>query len=199
MEQGEKLRAGYDLKESGASSGTAIHTSINLQSWDHTVQICTSFRGKNSWGRPGMTGELPLETQGERVLLVRLTFPFGGELYGFVPRTQRLRATAASLHYKCASRMIAPSACGVLIIPCVGCYGVFGIGAPQMVTGDALPWLAGLKGPHHVRLKVMLSGAGHASEFLGVRAHCPDVAGLNEDFADIPLSAERRNRPLEQV
>ena len=82
--------------------------------------------------------QLPLMQGGELTAVVTLQSPQDGLRYGFLPKTQLFRSTAAVLHYNCLSRVIAILACRILELPCVGYCDDFSIVAPKTLKDKAL-------------------------------------------------------------
>ena len=75
----------------------------------------------------GACGQLPVSARDGRAAVDVPRDPRGGELSGLARKTRLLGSTAAVLRYNCFSRIMAPLACRVLKLPCVGYRDDFGV------------------------------------------------------------------------
>ena len=130
--------------------------------------------------------QLPLKKEEELTAVVTLQSPEYNKWYGFMPKTQLFDSTAAALHYKCLSRVIAPLARRVLKLPCVGYYDDFAIVTPRILIDKALEAFTKLNDLLLIILKKRESETERALEFLGIAVHF--AIFYNETIASLQLS-----------
>ena len=90
-QQSDKLRAKGDLKRSLTDGASAVHTPINLASWDRSAQICYLFRfrvekrplGMPEAGHADANKQIPLKMGDELSAAARLLNPRDSMCCGF--------------------------------------------------------------------------------------------------------------------
>ena len=117
-QQGEELRAGYDLKRSEKAKAAVIRTPVNLPTWGHVISITRTFQER------GVPGSLPMATADHRdaykqlplrgdhgmLAAVTLQYPATGRHRGLMPQAQWVGARAAVPRYNTVSRVTATMA-----------------------------------------------------------------------------------------
>ena len=195
VQQGNKLRAVDDLRQSRANEATSVQTPINLPTWDHFSALCCQVQelapsAKLAMGKADHEDaykHLPLRPEDRDLAAVTLRCHDDGKHYCFLSRTQLFGSTSAVLQYNCLSRVIATLAVRLLKIPVMGYYDDFGLIAPAELTGEALVCFVELNKLLGLRMKPSKTAWGLILEFLGVTVdfsrtpHHPPILKLSEE------------------
>ena len=199
VQQGEKLRAVDDLRQSRTNDATFINTPINLPTWDHFTALTTLLRALHPTAPLAMGKadhedaykQLPLLPSDRKMAAVTLKCPLDGNYYCFLTCTQLFGSVSAVLQYNCLSRIIATLAVRLLKIPVMGYYDDFGLITPESLTGEALEYFCELNRLLGFSMKRKKTLWGAILEFLGIVA---DFTPTPEGPPILRLSEERKEK-----
>ena len=146
---------------------------------DHVAQLCEPrSRGGDhrplaaaQAGRADAYNQLPLQEEDRLTAVATLRRATRKARYGFIPRTQSFRPTAAVLRTFCSSGALAALVRRFLKIPRVGDYDNYGMGPVYKLVDAALGASTSSKHRLEVILKQGESDAGKEIEFPGA-PHC---------------------------
>ena len=199
VEQGEKLRAVDDLRQSLTNQATFINTPINLPTWDHFTSLTNLLRDlmPNASLAMGKTDHedayknVPLAPNDQDLAAVTLKCHSDGKPYCFLTRTQLFGSISAVLQYNCLSRIIASLAVRLLNIPVMGYYDDFGIITQHELIKDALFSFTELNRILGFKMKPKKTLSGQILEFLGVVA---DFTPTPRNPPTLKLSDDRKEK-----
>ena len=115
VNQEEKLRAAGALKRSRTNAASAIHSPLNLPTWDHFAAVVRMFEEGRAAeglafakaGHGAAYRQLPDCEERKRLAAASLGDPESNKMGGFIPHTRLFGATAAALGNNAVSGVMA--------------------------------------------------------------------------------------------